>query len=117
MSWLTAGLAFLGALIGAAPSSWLTLRGQRQNARTEWRQRLDQALALSTSDVEEQRELGDELLTDLVDSDLGSPSDCDLALRLSVMRILGPERERDPTLDRDGRPSNNEDDENAEGRP
>lgn len=87
MSWLVPVLSFLGALVGAAIPAWVALRGLRQDARSEWRQRLDQAIELVTSDGDNERQIGDELLTDLVESDLGTDADRALAERVARIRV------------------------------
>lgn len=86
-TWWVAALAFLGALLGAAIPAWVALRGQGQDARSEWRQRLDQAIDLATSDADTQQQIGDELLADLIESDLGSEGDRDLARRVALIRV------------------------------
>lgn len=40
VDWLTPLLAFAGGLVGAGIPAWVALRGQRQAARSEWRERL-----------------------------------------------------------------------------
>lgn len=84
--WIPA-LSFVGALVGAAIPAWVSLRGQRQDARSEWRQRLDQAMKLATSDTDAERQIGDELLTDLIESDLGTEADRALARRVALIRV------------------------------
>lgn len=82
-------LAFLGALLGAAIPGAIALRGQRQAARTEWRQRLDQAITALTSEDLTNREIGRELLAELIESDLGSDEDRELARRISRAALTG----------------------------
>lgn len=88
MTWLSGFLAFLGALIGAGVPAVVAIRQLRQDARGEWRQRLDQALDLYLSDAADKQQMGAELLADLFDSDLGSPTDRALARRLAQVRLL-----------------------------
>ncbi len=87
MTWWIPALSFVGALVGAAIPAWVSLRGQRQDARSEWRQRLDQAMKLATSDTDAERQIGDELLTDLIESDLGTEADRALARRVALIRV------------------------------
>ncbi|MBD3782507.1 MAG: hypothetical protein IE926_06050 [Micrococcales bacterium] len=87
MTWLVPLLSFVGGLVGAGAAGWVALRGQRQDARGEWRQRLDQAIALVTADTEAEQQIGDELLADLIDSDLGSDDDRELARRIARIRL------------------------------
>ncbi|MBM6404329.1 hypothetical protein JQN72_08760 [Phycicoccus sp. CSK15P-2] len=87
MDWLDALFSFVGALVGASAASWVALRGQRQDARGEWRVRLDRAIDLLTSDDDAEQQIGDELLADLIDSDLGSADDRALALRIARLRL------------------------------
>ncbi|GIL35635.1 hypothetical protein [Phycicoccus sp. DTK01] len=87
MTWLVPLLSFAGALVGAAGAAWVALRGQRQDARGEWRQRLDQAIALVTAETEAEQQIGDELLADLIESDLGSDEDRELARRIARIRL------------------------------
>jgi len=87
MSWLVLFLSFAGGVVGAAAAAWVALRGQRQDARGEWRQRLDQAIALVTADSNAEQQIGDELLADLIDSDLGSDEDRELARRIARIRL------------------------------
>ncbi len=87
MTWLVPLLSFAGALVGAAGAAWVALRGQRQDARGEWRQRLDQAITLVTADTEAEQQIGDELLADLIESDLGSDEDRELARRIARIRL------------------------------
>lgn len=88
MSSLAGVLAFLGALVGAGVPAIIAVRRLRQDARGEWRQRLDQAMALYLSDTADKRQVGAELLADLFDSDLGSPADRALARRLAQIRVI-----------------------------
>lgn len=87
MTWLVPLLSFAGALVGAAGAAWVALRGQRQDARGEWRQRLDQAIALVTAATPAEQQIGDELLADLIESDLGSDEDRELARRIARIRL------------------------------
>ena len=87
MTWLVPLFSFLGALVGAGAAAWVALRGQRQDARGEWRLRLDRAIDLLTSDETVEQQIGDELLADLIDSDLGSQEDRALALRIARLRL------------------------------
>lgn len=88
MAWVTAALSFLGGLLGAGIPALVALRRLRQDARGEWRQRLDQAIALITADAAEKQRIGEELLADLFGSDLGSASDRALARRVARVRVL-----------------------------
>lgn len=88
MNWWTGVLSFLGGLLGAGIPALVALRRMRQDARSEWRQRLDQALALYLSDASDKRRIGAELLADLFDSDLGSRTDRALARRIARVRLL-----------------------------
>jgi hypothetical protein len=72
-------LSFFGAMLGAAVPAFVALRGQRQTARVEWRQRLDKAIDLVASERPLARKIGDGLLADLITSDLGTRSDRQLA--------------------------------------
>lgn len=56
MAWVTAALSFLGGPLGAGIPALVALRRLRQDVRGEWRQRLDQAIALITADVAEKAE-------------------------------------------------------------
>ncbi|MGH3347442.1 MAG: hypothetical protein ACRDO4_10715 [Nocardioides sp.] len=67
--------------------AWSAWRSRRQDARSEWRTRLDKAIELVTSDSEAERQIGDELLSDLIASDLGNDSDRDLARRVAEIRV------------------------------
>ncbi|NHA68799.1 hypothetical protein [Phycicoccus flavus] len=87
MDWVVAVLAFAGALAGSGGAAWVALRGQRQQGRGEWRQRLDEAIALVTADDPAKQQIGDELLADLIGSDLGSDDDRDLARRIARIRL------------------------------
>lgn len=87
MTWLVLLLSFAGGVVGAAGAAWVALRGQRQDARGEWRQRLDQAIALLTADTTAEQQIGDELLADLIESDLGSDEDRELARRIARIRL------------------------------
>ncbi len=87
MTWLIPLLSFLGALLGAGAAAWVALRGQHQDARGEWRQRLDRAIDLITTGSEAGQQIGDELLADLIDSDLGSEDDRGLARRIARIRL------------------------------
>lgn len=84
---MTALVSFIGALLGAGVPSCFVWRGQRQSGRVEWRTRLDRAIDLITAPQENVRQIGDELLADLLESDLGSDSDRDLAQRISRLSI------------------------------
>ncbi len=83
MTWWVVLASFLGAVIGAAIPAMVTLRGQHQQARIEWSQRLDRAIAALTAGSPIAREIGKELLADLIDSDLGNARDRDLAYRIA----------------------------------
>lgn len=87
MTWLVPLLSFAGAVVGGGFAAWVALRGQRQDARGEWRQRLDQAIGLLTADSPDRQQIGDELLADLIDSDLGSDEDRELARRIARIRL------------------------------
>src|SRR4051794_10952216 len=87
MSWWIPALAFVGALLGAGVPAWSGWRTRQQDARSEWRTRLDKAVELVTSDAEAQRQIGDELLSDLIASDLGNESDRALARRVAEIRV------------------------------
>jgi hypothetical protein len=95
---------FLGALAGAGLAAWVTLRGQHQDARGEWRQRLDRAIELVTSETDVRQQIGDELLADLIESDLGSRDDRALARRVALIR-LDQTATRARTRRQAGRPS------------
>lgn len=86
-AWLVLA-SFVGAGVGAALGALISLRGRRQQARIEWRQRLDQAITALTSDSPLARDIGQDLLTDLIRSDLGSDTDRDLAKRLSRTAVI-----------------------------
>jgi hypothetical protein len=99
MTWWVPVLSFVGGLLGAGAAGWVALRGQHQDARGEWRQRLDRAIDLVTASTDVERQIGDELLADLIESDLGSEEDRTLARRIARIRLgeqLG-ERERGAT--------------------
>jgi hypothetical protein len=106
MNWWVAVLSFLGALLGAGIPAWVNLRHQRQTARTEWRERFEQALTLATSASVAERILGDELLADLISSDLGSPSDRRLARKVSSRLV---ELRAPPAVDPSAPVSDNDD--------
>ena len=80
-------LSFLGALAGAGAAAWVALRGQHQDARGEWRLRLDRAIDLVTAPTQVEQQIGDELLADLIESDLGSEEDRGLARRIARIRL------------------------------
>lgn len=82
--------AFLGGLIGGGIiPAVIALRGQRQDARTEWRQRLDRAVEALVASEGRSQDIGRELLADLINSDLGSPADRELARRISRATLTG----------------------------
>ena len=59
--------------------------------------RLDAAIELVTADTPVERQIGDELLADLIESDLGSDEDRTLARRIARIRLgeqLGAARTR-----------------------
>lgn len=87
MTWLVPLLAFFGGLVGAGLAAWVAVRGQHQDARGEWRQRLDRAIDMLTSTDDVRQQIGDELLADLIESDLGSDADRELARRLGHIRV------------------------------
>jgi hypothetical protein len=87
MTWWVPVLSFAGALVGALAAGWVALRGQHQDARGEWRQRLDRAIDLVTAHTQVEQQIGDELLADLIESDLGSEEDRGLALRIARIRL------------------------------
>lgn len=87
MTWWVPVLSFVGALVGAGAAAWVALRGQHQDAREEWGHRLDQAIELVTASTDVQRQIGDELLADLIESDLGSEKDRALARRIARIRL------------------------------
>ena len=87
MTWWVPVLSFVGALVGAGAAGWVALRGQHQDARGEWRQRLDRAIDLVTASTDVERQIGDELLADLIESDLGSEQDRTLARRIARLRL------------------------------
>jgi hypothetical protein len=87
MTWWVPVLSFIGALLGAGAAGWVALRGQHQDARGEWRQRLDRAIDLLTAETAVQQQIGDELLADLIESDLGSDEDRGLARRIARIRL------------------------------
>jgi hypothetical protein len=86
MEWWVAVLSFVGGLAGAGAAGWVALRGQTQDARGEWR-RLDAAIELVTADTSVERQIGDELLADLIASDIGSDEDRTLARRIARIRL------------------------------
>ena len=65
----------------------MALRGQHQDARGEWRLRLDRAIDLVTAPSQVEQQIGDELLADLIESDLGSEEDRGLARRIARIRL------------------------------
>lgn len=81
--------SFVGGVLGAAIPALVSLRGQHQDARSEWSQRLDRAVAALMSDSPTVRDIGWELLSDLIESDLGSPADRTLARRISRATLTG----------------------------
>ena len=87
MTWWVPVLSFLGALAGAGAAAWVALRGQHQDARGEWRLRLDRAIDLVTAPSQVEQQIGDELLADLIESDLGSDEDRGLARRIARIRL------------------------------
>jgi hypothetical protein len=87
MTWWVPVLSFAGALVGAGAAGWVAVRGQHQDARGEWRQRLDRAIDLVTAATRVEQQIGDELLADLIDSDLGSDQDRALARRIARIRL------------------------------
>lgn len=87
MSWLVPVLSFVGAVVGAGAAGWVAVRGQHQDARGEWRQRLDRAIDLVTASTRVEQQIGDELLADLIESDLGSDQDRSLARRIARIRL------------------------------
>ena len=87
MTWWVPVLSFIGALAGAGTAGWVALRGQTQDARGEWRRRLDAAIELVTAGTSVERQIGDELLADLIESDLGSDEDRTLARRIARIRL------------------------------
>jgi len=87
MSWWVPVLSFVGALVGAGTAGWVALRGQHQDARGEWRLRLDRAIDLVTASTDVERQIGDELLADLIESDLGSDEYRTLARRIARIRL------------------------------
>jgi hypothetical protein len=87
MTWWVPVLSFIGALAGAGAAGWVALRGQTQDARGEWRRRLDAAIELVTAGTSVERQIGDELLADLIESDLGSDEDRALARRIARIRL------------------------------
>lgn len=105
MTWWVALASFLGAVVGATIPALVDLRGQHQQARTEWSQRLDRAISALTSPAPLSHDIGQELLTALIRSDLGSPADRDLARRLSRVAVTGG------TVDQGDRLRDNEGDE------
>ena len=102
MTWWVPVLSFIGGLAGAGAASWVALRGQTQDARGEWRRRLDAAIELVTADTRVERQIGDELLADLIESDLGSEEDRTLARRIARIRLgeqLGNSARGAPAVD------------------
>lgn len=89
MTWWVAVASFVGAVVGATVPALVNLRGQHQQARTEWSQRLDRAISALTSPSPLSRDIGQELLADLIRSGLGSAQDRDLAQRLSRVAVTG----------------------------
>lgn len=119
MTWLVPLLSFAGAVVGGVAAAWVAVRGQRQDARGEWRQRLDQAIALVTSDSAAEQQIGDELLADLIESDLGSDEDRELARRIARIRLGGqlvPGVRAAEEVDLSLAPGDNEGDEQEEAR-
>ena len=95
----------------------MALRGQTQDARGEWRRRLDAAIELVTSDTRVERQIGDELLADLIESDLGSDEDRTLARRIARIRLgeqLGQSARGAAAVDLAVLPGDNGDDGEAE---
>ncbi|MDE9364649.1 hypothetical protein PZ938_03445 [Luteipulveratus sp. YIM 133132] len=80
--WVSAIAAFAGGLVGAALSAWVALRGQRQTEREEWYRRFLAAVDQLTSPSPERHTIGETMLTELVDSDLGTPEERALARRV-----------------------------------
>ena len=93
--WWSAALSFVGALVGAAVPVWATVRGQRQEGRSEWRQRLDTAITYLTSRRAAEQRIGEELLADLIRSDLGSDSGRALARRVARIAVTAGAQEPD----------------------
>ncbi|MFL6167266.1 MAG: hypothetical protein ACJ711_11270 [Ornithinibacter sp.] len=113
MTWWVPVLSFIGALAGAGAAGWVALRGQTQDARGEWRRRLDAAIDLVTADTPVERQIGDELLADLIESDLGSEEDRTLARRIARIRLgeqLGERARGAPAVDLAVLPGDNGDD-------
>lgn len=81
-------LSFLGALIGSGVAAWAAVRTASGNSRAEWSRRLTEAITCLAGNAE-QREIGKELLAALVESNLGSAADRELARRLSRIAALG----------------------------
>lgn len=109
MTWWVALASFAGAVVGATVPALVSLRGQHQEARTEWSQRLNRAISALTSPSPLSRDIGRELLADLIRSDLGSVADRDLARRLSRVAVTGgavdeADRLRDNEVDEQERP-------------
>lgn len=97
MSWWIPVLSFLGALIGAGVPAWSSWRSRRQEARVEWRPRLDKSIELMTAESEAARDIGAELLSDLVKSDLGSESDRALARKVAEIGVRKERSTKMPT--------------------
>jgi len=117
MSWWVPVLSFVGALVGAGTAGWVALRGQHQDARGEWRLRLDRAIDLVTASTDVERQIGDELLADLIESDLGSDEDRTLARRIARIRLgeqLGQSARGAAAVDLAVLPGDNGDDGEAE---
>lgn len=75
--------SFFGAVLGATVPALVNLRGQHQEARTEWSQRLGRVMSALASDDQTTREIGKEMLADLIESNLGSDQDRELARRIA----------------------------------
>ncbi|MBO1756053.1 hypothetical protein [Allobranchiibius sp. CTAmp26] len=101
---LAAVLAFIGALLGAGIPALIALRGQHQQARTEWSHRLDRAIHALSSPDPEVRDVGKELLASLIESDLGSAADRELARRIARTGLM------QDAVDTVDRPRENEND-------
>ena len=81
-AWVSAGAAFVGGLVGAGLSAWVALRGQRQTGRAEWYRRFEAAVEQLTAASPERHRIGEDMLSELVDSDLGTPHERELARRI-----------------------------------
>ncbi|WP_157063554.1 hypothetical protein [Luteipulveratus mongoliensis] len=80
--WFAAAAAFIGGLTGAGLSTWVALRGQRQTEREEWYRRFLAAVEQLTDPSPDRHRIGEDMLAELVESDLGTPEERALAERI-----------------------------------